>query len=390
MSDFDLIIIGGGCAGLSLGANLAKTGSIDLRILVLEARVAYSNDRTWCFWKNDLLPLQALIKHEWQTMRVASVQSEVMMKNDLKPYQMLPADIFYEANAGAINRSDNVTLMMNTMVTLNPFKRDGKWVIETNQGTFTAVAVVDTRPVKSPKCDDAILWQSFVGYEVECDHDVFDSSLAELMDFSPPHPSHIQFTYVLPTTARRALIEITVFGPEPLGSEVLLAELDAAMERKAIGSFKILRTEQGILPMGMVEPEQHIDKSYVRVGLTAGGARASTGYAFQRIQHWASSCAIKLANGGYPIGHVRDPFILRLMDRLFLRVLRANCQIAPQMFISLFKGVETNRVIRFLSDQGTPMDYLKIILSLSPQPFLRELMRSLPVGSRQQNRVIGP
>jgi lycopene beta-cyclase len=390
MNDFDLIILGGGCAGLSLGKSLAQAGGAYPRTLILEARGSYSNDRTWCFWKNDLLPCQDLVTHEWGTMRVACAQNEVTLSSHAKPYQMLPAGIFYEAAVTAIDRSGHVTLVMNAAVKSIPSKIGGRWTVETSEDTFTAAAVVDTRPKKLPNRGDAILWQSFVGHEIECDRDVFDPNMADLMDFSPPNAARIQFTYMLPTTPRRALIEITVFGPDPLNSAALLAELNTNIEQKAGGSFTVVRTEHGILPMGMIEQEQDPDETYVRVGLTAGGARASTGYAFQRIQRWASSCAAKLASGADPIGHARDPLLLRMMDRLFLRVLKANCQIAPQMFVSLFKEAETERVIRFLSDQGTAMDHIKTVLSLPPQPFLREIMRPLQSEFCARQKALEP
>jgi len=47
----DLIIIGGGCAGLSLAARLSRYGGDAPRTLVVDSRTSYTNDRTWCFWK---------------------------------------------------------------------------------------------------------------------------------------------------------------------------------------------------------------------------------------------------------------------------------------------------------------------------------------------------
>lgn len=390
MSEFDLIIIGGGCSGLSLGRKLAEASGNAPRTLILEGRSAYSNDRTWCFWRDDLLACQSMVKHEWRALRVASGEDEIILKHKTRPYQMLSANTFYRTATEAIDGSNLVTLMMNTSVKSNPFKAGGKWVIETGQDQFTAPLVIDTRPKTTPKCGDAILWQSFVGYEIECDEDVFDPNLAELMDFSPPLLTRVQFTYVLPTTRKRALIELTVFAPDPFNSHVLQDELDKVIKQKFVGTFAILRQEQGILPMGMAWQEPDSDKSYVRVGLTSGGARASTGYAFQRIQRWAAMCAARLFSGSGPIGHAPDPLPLRMMDRLFLRVLKANSRLAPHMFMSLFKGVETERVIRFLSDQGTPMDYAKIILSLPPRPFLTELFRLSPIGSSTRNKAVQP
>jgi len=47
--DLDLLILGGGCAGLSLGDRLAEQPSRPGGTMIIEARQAYVNDRTWCF-----------------------------------------------------------------------------------------------------------------------------------------------------------------------------------------------------------------------------------------------------------------------------------------------------------------------------------------------------
>jgi lycopene beta-cyclase len=46
----DVVVIGAGCAGLSLGFNLAKMGEDAPKTIFLEQRLEYHNDRTWCFW----------------------------------------------------------------------------------------------------------------------------------------------------------------------------------------------------------------------------------------------------------------------------------------------------------------------------------------------------
>ena len=65
--------------------------------------------------------------------------------------------------------------------------------------------------------------------------------------------------------------------------------------------------------------------------------------------------------------------LLRSMDHLFLSVLRARPELAPDLFLSLFEKTESERMIRFLSDQGTAADYLNVISALPVVPFLQEL-----------------
>ncbi|HBM51941.1 MAG TPA: lycopene cyclase, partial [Deltaproteobacteria bacterium] len=50
MQVWDAIVLGAGCAGLTLVNELIARGEGQLRILLLEERNEYTNDRTWCFW----------------------------------------------------------------------------------------------------------------------------------------------------------------------------------------------------------------------------------------------------------------------------------------------------------------------------------------------------
>ena len=109
--------------------------------------------------------------------------------------------------------------------------------------------------------------------------------------------------------------------------------------------------------MGLSQPENAVKpveqrSSYVRVGLTAGAARPATGYAFQRIQRWALECKRSLQINGLPIGHPPDSFVIRQMDAIFLTVLRNRPELGPELFMRLFSKVSSEKLIRFLSDQG--------------------------------------
>ena len=52
MKDFDFIIIGGGCAGLSLAYELETNNKLKNETLaIIEPRNEYKKDKTWSFWK---------------------------------------------------------------------------------------------------------------------------------------------------------------------------------------------------------------------------------------------------------------------------------------------------------------------------------------------------
>lgn len=375
---FDLVILGGGCAGLSLSMALEVNGGGKLSTLVIESRNAYQNDRTWCFWSDQARILPYKIQHRWQTMRVSNGGRTVSLNCGSTPYNMLAGEHFYTAALASIDRQPNITLRMGTSVSSEPSLAEGVWTVNTSAGSFTARAIVDTRPSRPVEMGGATLWQSFYGLEIECEAAVFDSTSLDLMNFLDPDPRHVPFLYVLPVSPTRALIELTVFGAQPLERGELSSQLEAAVAKMVADSpFETIRSEHGILPMGLTNAPREQHSSYSRVGIMAGGARPSTGYAFQRIETWAHKCAYSLVRHGRPTPHRPDSLPLRLMDRIFLEVLRTHPIRGGAIFFSLFGCAHPARVIRFLSGHGGIFDSLAVIAAVPFTPFIRAALKLL-------------
>lgn len=381
VSEVDLLILGGGCAGLSLAWRLCELGTACPNTLVVEQRTAYDNDRTWCFWDDSGARVDSLVSHEWQWLELKSGERAVHFDCGAMSYQMLAASDFYAFARNVIHETTEVRLSLGTAVTAEPRKVSAGWSVETDQGTVIAKMVVDTRPGHAPEKGKAVLWQSFYGQEVVCDFETFDPQRALLMEFTATTSRQIPFTYILPTSRHRALIEATVFGPDPVRSTDLLEQFEAAKLR-CIGTnpSSMVRSESGILPMGLNKQPVSLGQGHIQVGVMAGAARPSSGFAFQRIQHWAEQCCLEIAQGRGPVGHAKDPLMMRMMDRLFLKVIASNPQTAPDLFLSIFEKADSASVIRFLSGKGTSKDYFQIMTALPAQHFVRQLlgMTSLP------------
>ena len=382
---FDLVILGGGCAGLSLSMALAAQGGRCPRTLVIEPRTEYTNDRTWCFWNDRSTPAPYPTQHRWQTMRVAHAGQSVLLDCGSTPYHMLAAQDFYAAALASIDRQPNIALRLGTSVVGEPSRSGQVWNVRTSGGDVTARTIVDTRPPPQlPRRDAATLWQSFYGAEIESSAAVFDPLSLDLMNFLAPDARHVPFVYVLPVTPTRALVEVTVFGATPLGPSELSAQLEAAIaQRVGDAAFTTLRSEHGILPMGLNGAPRSPHRSYARVGVMAGGARPSTGYAFQRIQRWAGECAQALMRSGHPVAHRPDPLPLRVMDQIFLDVLRADPSRGGALFFSLFSRTDPARVIRFLSGAGGVVDALAVVAAMPVPPFIRAALAM----TRRRRRV---
>ena len=375
--DLDLLILGGGCAGLSLARQLALHGAHAPSTLIVEQRACYENDRTWCFWGDEKTPFAQQAAHQWTRFKVASAGHTLTMDCADTPYRMLQAEQFYSAALVALAPLPQMRLRMACPILCEPQLRKGRWHIETPDGFFSARSVVDTRAQRSAAAGDALMWQSFYGQEIESAQPVFEPNCVELMDFAAATPGRVAFTYVLPLSATRALVEFTVFAATPFSPAALAGDLQRALAHRVKGSaYTLRRSEHGILPMGLTGlapavPSQ--EPSHVRVGLFAGAARPATGYAFQRIQRWAAVCGRAMANGGLPMAHPKDPALQAWMDRLFLKVIRHQPELAPELFMALFSGVSSQRAIRFLGENGRFSDRAAMALALPPRPFLRQL-----------------
>lgn len=378
-TELDLVVIGAGCAGLSLGIELARLGNAAPKTVLLDHRTSYENDRTWCFWGDAQAPFAALASHQWPQISVQQQHKTILIDCALTPYRLLAANDFYHYARQTIGDNKRLTLKTGIHLLAPPSFDQGLWQLETSIGKLVTKAIVDTRPLPTAQLAGTRLWQSFLGYEVECADALFNPQLAQLMDFCPANTTGLHFNYVLPLSATRALIEFTTFAALPLSPAELEPGLNMALEKVLQGRrYTRLRTESGQIPMGLstgpvASSHRVSDGSYRYAGLSAGAARPATGYAFARIQVWAKQCAQALLHKGMPVGHQPDAFPLRQMDALFLKVLRDHPALGPELFMALFSNVDSTRLIRFLSDRAGAADYFAVIKALPVAPFVKAL-----------------
>ena len=93
-TESDILILGGGCAGLSLALRLAADGENCPSTVILESRSHYSNDRTWCFWDDGSAHLRGLVQHRWPMVTLAHGGRRVSVDCHTIPYAMIPGENF--------------------------------------------------------------------------------------------------------------------------------------------------------------------------------------------------------------------------------------------------------------------------------------------------------
>ena len=247
--------------------------------------------------------------------------------------------------------------------------------VTTDAGPVLARKVVDTRPQRTR----ALLYQCFSGVEIEhggrlaTDTDASDADAVGLMTRMRSGAEGLGFLYVLPLGPTRALVEWTRFSPAPLPLDEVAAERDAELDALGLGDAVVVREEQGILPMGRVDAPPSSVSGVALAGNAGGALRDASGYAFLRIQRWATRCAAALARGEAPPAHPREPWVRRQMDRIFLQALRAHPERSADYFLAMATRVAPRRLLRFLTDRATVGDLAAIIASLPLTPFLAQL-----------------
>ena len=115
MKDFDYIIIGGGCAGLSLAYELdAKNKLKDKTLAIIETRGDYKRDKTWSFWKVMDHNFEDCVIKSWDIFSVNTETGHHEVKNKDYPYQTIDSGLFYEKILKRISLNKNIKFYKNT------------------------------------------------------------------------------------------------------------------------------------------------------------------------------------------------------------------------------------------------------------------------------------
>jgi lycopene beta-cyclase len=190
MKEFDYIIIGGGCAGLSLAYELEIFEKLkDKTLAIIEPREEYKKDKTWSFWKVFNHNFEDCIKKSWNNFTINSPNQTKYVECETTPYQTIDSGMFYQKIISKLKSNKNIFFFKN----INE-------ISQVNSIIFNSVN--ETK-------DNNNLWQHFCGVEIETRKDFFDEEIFNLMDFTSDQRNRVHFFYTLPFTKKTALVETT-------------------------------------------------------------------------------------------------------------------------------------------------------------------------------------
>lgn len=372
-SGFDSVILGGGCAGLSLAEALSRPPEAP-SLLVVEPRTRFPRDRTWCYWDVAEHPFEAAVTRSWRHWKVRWQGRERVHDSQRFAYRQIPADAFYELALSRLRERDGVELQLGSKAIAVRSAADHA-LVETDAGTVRAQRVFDGRPPGRPEAPCFL--QHFVGLQVEAPNACFDPEVVTLMDFDVPQRGGIHFFYVLPQTRHQALVEATFLSDQPFPEPVYLDAIERYLhERHGVTGFRELDRERGAIPMSPVGIDARAGERVYRIGTAGGLVRPSTGYAFLAIQRFTSAFAEQLRREALPDPPEPRAWATRALDAIFLSFLRRHPEQGPSIFAALFDRTSPDTLVRFLADVPTARDRLAVMRALPVRAFASEAWRS--------------
>ena len=353
MKEFDYIIIGGGCAGLSLAYELEINNKlIDKTLAIIEPRFEYRRDKTWSFWKTFNHSFDDCVIKSWNNFSINTSFNSHELRSVKFPYQSIDSGLFYKKINNKLSLNKNIEFHKN--------------INETN----TAKSFI-FNSVPEPVANKSKLWQHFQGVEIETTKNIFDEEIINLMDFNCEQKKNVHFFYTLPFSKNKALIETTWLSNL---NDSSLTDYETQIKNYiesnlGIKNYIIKYKEEGAIPL--FYPLYFKENNKINIGSAGGMTRLSTGYTFLNIQEHSRYISKNIEN----INKVKNYTIgkkYKFLDQILLKVLKKYPQRMPDIFFKMFNG-STNTVIKFLSNKSNFFEDLLIILKMPKWIFIKAL-----------------
>lgn len=342
-----IVIAGGGLSGLSLAAHLAVA---DHRhpVIVVDDGSRPIEAATWASWSDRPGLLDAAASRWFEQIRVHVLGETKVLRLGRYRYRV-------------VRGGDLAAVVARFTAPLRHFT--------THRGHVDGVeqdgVIVDGRHLRAKWVFDSVIGPavvppvdaclSFRGWHVRSERAAFDAEIPTLFDFRTSQINGASFVYVLPFDAHHALVEHTSFtapgvAEDAVAQQEALAEYLSEVVRT--GGHEIERVEHAVLPLRSEEVSRR-HGAVLAIGTEAGLLKASTGFAYQRIQRDSAAIAESLRRHGHPFDLPVPPARFRMFDGVLLDVVRREPAQLERAFGALFRYRTAEPALRFLDEASS-------------------------------------
>jgi lycopene beta-cyclase len=376
-SHFDYIIIGNGLAGLQLALKFADdTFFKDKRIALIDPSPKTENDKTWSFWETHPSHWLNLPYKTWKKATIVSSKKTIDLTLSPYTYKSIRAIDFYNYAKSKLKNHENIHFISDEATSV----LDGlETVVETKQQTFTARHVFDSRIPKEfyTKNKSITINQHFKGIIIKTETKTFNADTLTMMDYRLKDGQQTTFTYVLPFSEYEALVEFTYFTENIVDESVYDAFIETYIKTYLkVNTYTILESEQGNIPMTTFPFDSFNTKNITKIGTGGGWVKPSTGYSFKHTEKKVAKLIENIKDNKIPSKQLFKRKY-RFYDKIFLKVLKDENHKGEWIFQQFYdkNGVET--MFRFLDEESTFWEELKIMSSLFSWSFIKAFFKTL-------------
>jgi lycopene beta-cyclase len=380
MTEYDIIIIGAGAAGLMLAEGMGKDPAFrDKRILLLDKDDKKKNDRTWCYWERNEGPFDDILYKKWDEIYIGGNDFRRSFGISPYSYKMVRGVDFYTLYLKKIAACANITFKQEAVLEVRD-SVEGLARVSTESGTYSGKQIFNSRFSydrirKDPKYP--VLQQHFIGWFIRTKKAVFTEGQATFMDFSVAQKGNTRFMYVLPFSQKEALVEYTLFSSDLLPDEEYEAAIKAYMKSEfKCSDYEITDREKGSIPMTCYDFSQHNSERIFHIGTAGGWSKPSTGYTFHNTVK-KTSALIEHLKMKKPLTAFKTKNRFWYYDLLLLNILYRNNELGHVIFESLFRKRKPQLIFKFLDEETTWYEDLYIMMAPNPIPFIKSLGRHI-------------
>ena len=375
-TNYDYIFAGGGAAALSLLVRMQQEGLLrDKKVLVIDKVKKEHNDRTWCFWEEKEGFFESCVIKTWDKIRFTSPGYDAKLNPQPYKYKMIRSQAFYQYCNDIISKNSNIHFIQQTIVN---FEND---VVVTSEGRHKGTLIFNSAVQNLNKDESRYHYflQHFKGKFVETEQPFFEEGVATLMDFTINQNDECRFMYVLPISKTKALMEFTIFSENLLDKEEYERELNNYIEEKLKHhAYKVTEEEFGVIPMYNQPFIKKINQHIFNIGTNGGASKASTGFTFQFIQEESKQLIAHFKkHPSLSNYHPKSKGRFQFYDGVFLRVMREKKAPAFYLFNCMFRKLPTYLSLKFLSEETTLIQDLKILRVFPTMVFMKAAIREL-------------
>ncbi|GAA5041600.1 lycopene cyclase [Marivirga lumbricoides] len=378
---YDYVIGGAGLAGLTLAWKMVESGILSGKtLLIIEPDNKSKNDRTWSFWnENEPWLTQLPTLKKWNEAEIWGHNYHKIYTLNPFSYYKIEGKEFYEFAKLQIQSCPNITWLKDSVIGEDANSQQ----VFTPTHSFRFKEYFFKNYFNSsllPSLNGKgkhFIWQHFLGWTIRTKTEQFKPDVITYMDMRVPAiEKGLSFAYILPTSETEALVEYTLFSADLWEKNAYQKALVNYIEQiLGISEYKILDEEFNKIPMTNAVFAKR-EKNIIPIGTLAGTVKPSTGYSFIRNFRHVQKIIRSLLSGSDDFS-IDASLRFKFYDEVLINVLKTGKADGQQVFQLMYEQNDLRLLFRFLNEETSLLQDLKIMNSVPKMPFVKAVWEEL-------------